>query len=89
MQTNPIRLGAMFGLLLALIHAAWAGLIAVGLAQPLINFIFWIHFIAPPFHIQAFEPLRAAILVGVTFASGLVFGALAGFIWNALHSKAS
>jgi hypothetical protein len=87
MPIHPIRLGVVFGLLLALIHAAWVGLIATGFAQPLIDFIFWIHFIAPPFQIQLFEWPRAVILIGVTFASGLMLGALAALVWNALHPR--
>jgi len=67
---------------LALVHTAWAGLVAAGLAQALIDFIFWAHFIAPPYQIEAFEVTRAAILVGMTFVIGMVLGLIGGISWN-------
>ena len=82
MKISPIRAGVAFGLFLAFFHAAWAGLVAAGLAQRLIDFIFWAHFIAPPYQIQPFELMRAAILVGITFLAGLAFGMVGGAFWN-------
>ncbi|HJT41964.1 MAG TPA: hypothetical protein VJ750_00530 [Rhizomicrobium sp.] len=82
MKISPIRTGAVFGLFLAFFHAAWAGLVAAGLAQKLMDFIFWAHFIAPPYQIQPFEITRAAILVGITFLAGLTFGVVGGSLWN-------
>lgn len=82
MKISPIRTGAVFGLFLALFHAAWAGLVAAGVAQKFMDFIFWAHFIAPPYQIQPFEITRAAILVGITFLSGLIFGVVGASFWN-------
>ena len=84
MKTNPFRLGMIFGLLLALCHAFWALLVALGWAQPITDFIFWAHFIAPPWHIEPFSLGRAGILVAFTFASGMVIGVLGGWLWNKL-----
>ena len=82
MKTNPILLGITFGLLLAVFHACWAALLALGWAQSLMNFIFWAHFISPPWHIEAFAWGRACLLIGITFASGLIIGAVGGWLWN-------
>ena len=84
-MANPVRIGFVFGLFLALFHTCWAALVALGWAQKLIDFIFWIHFIAPPYHVEAFDIARAAILVAVTFIVGFVVGTLGGVLWNALH----
>lgn len=84
MKINPLRLGLAFGLLLALFHAAWALLVATGWAQPLMNFIFWAHFITPPYHIEAFETGRAAILLAFVFGAGLLLGVIGGYLWNRL-----
>lgn len=85
MQTNPLKVGLAFGIFLALWHAGWALLVASGVAQALMDFVFWIHFIAPPYHVEAFTPARAGILVGVTFAVGLIGGSIGAIIWNILH----
>jgi hypothetical protein len=82
MQINPIRLGIIIGLVVGLMHACWAGLVASGFAQKLMDFIFWAHFIAPRFQVAPFEITRAAILVGVTFAIGLAVGIVGGILWN-------
>ena len=88
MTANPIRVGLVFAVFMALWHTCWSALVATGLAQKLIDFVFWMHFITPPYHIEAFEIQRAAILVGVTFVIGLVFGIIAGILWNLFHRAA-
>jgi hypothetical protein len=88
MAVSPFRLGLMLGALLALFHAAWAAMVAAGFAQPLMDFIFWAHFLTPPYHVEPFALARAAILVAVTFGVGLVLGTIAGLIWNGLVKRA-
>jgi hypothetical protein len=82
MKIDPIRLGIIFGLFLALFHAFWAALVALAWAQPLMNFIFWAHFITPPWHIEAFTWVRAFVLVGYAFLVGMGMGAMGGWLWN-------
>jgi MFS superfamily sulfate permease-like transporter len=82
---NPFRVGLVIGTFLAIWHACWSILVATGVAQKVIDFIFWMHFIVPPYRIEPFDILRACILVGVTFFVGLVIGTIAGLIWNAVH----
>lgn len=84
-MVNPFRLGLVFAIFLALFHACWAALVASGFAQKLIDFIFWIHFVAPVYRIEPFDAVRAAILIGVTAGVGLVGGIAGGAIWNAFH----
>jgi len=66
-------------------HLFWSALVAAGWAQPVIDFIFWIHFIKPIYTIEPFDAVRAAILVGVTAAIGFVVGAAFAWVWNAAH----
>ena len=49
------------------------------------DFVFWVHFITPAYHVEAFDIARACILVAVTFIVGFVVGTLGGVLWNALH----
>ncbi len=82
MQISSVRLGLIFGLFLAIVHAAWALLVAIGWAQPFLDFVFWAHFITPPYQVEAFEFVRAAVLTGFVFIVGLVFGVVGGCLWN-------
>ena len=86
MQINSIRFGVSIGLFLAVAHAAWAVLVAVGWAQTLMNFVFWAHFITPPYHIEPFDFMGATVLLTFVFVIGLVFGTGGGLIWNRLVS---
>ena len=82
MAIDPMRTGLIFGLFLAVFHAFWALLVALGWAQALTDFVFWAHFITPPYHIEPFAWPRAAILVGFVFLVGVVLGGLGAMLWN-------
>jgi hypothetical protein len=86
MQSNPFGLGLVFGLVLAFCHALWAALVALGWAQTILDFIFWAHFISPAYHVVAFDLSRAFVLVGLTFAIGLILGTIGTALWNKLAS---
>jgi len=85
MHVNPLKVGLVFGLFLALWHLCWAALVALGLAQKLLDFVFWMHFIAPPYHVEPFALPRAAILVLITFGVGLIGGFVGAIVWNVFH----
>ena len=84
-RIEPNRAGFVFGALMGSWHLLWSVLVALGVAQPLIDFIFWIHFIKPVYVIEPFAFLRAAILVLVTAAIGYVTGFVFAVLWNRLH----
>ena len=75
-------LGLAFGIFLGLWHAFWSLLVWAGAAQWLIDFIFRLHMITPPYKISAFSFGTAATLVLVTASIGYVIGLLIGTIWN-------
>ena len=87
MPINALRLGLIFGLFVAIMHIAWAALVALGWAQHLMDFVFWAHFIAPPLHIEPFAWSRAAILIGAAFVVGTMFGFIGGSLWNWLSKR--
>jgi hypothetical protein len=85
MTLSPFRTGAAVGLFAGLWHAAWSILVAVGWAQPVIDFILWIHFLDVPVRLQPFDLPRAATLILITGGLGFGAGLLLAGIWNGLQ----
>jgi hypothetical protein len=81
-RVHPHSMGLAFGAFLGLWHTFWALLVWIGAAQWLIDFIFRLHMIAPPYRITGFNLLTAASLVLVTASIGYVSGLVIGLIWN-------
>ena len=54
----------------------------VGAAQWLINFVFRLHMITPPYTISEFSFGTAAALIVLTGCSGYIFGFVIGFLWS-------
>jgi hypothetical protein len=82
---NSLKVGWVFGAALGLWHVCWAALVALGWAQALLDFVFWMHFMKPAFVVQAFDPSVALVLVLVTTAIGFVLGVVLGALWNWVH----
>lgn len=84
-QINAGKAGLVLGAVFGGWHLCWSVLVALGWAQPAINFVFWMHFIKPIYVIEPFEFVRAVILIVVTGGVGFVIGWVFALIWNALH----
>jgi hypothetical protein len=52
---HPHRAALTAAILLGGWHFLWSLLVAVGWAQPLIDFIFWIHFLRPVYVVERFN----------------------------------
>jgi hypothetical protein len=81
-RIHPHTFGIAFAGFLALWHVLWAFLVWIGAAQWLIDFIFRLHMITPPYKVTAFSFGVAAALVLVTASIGYVSGFVIGTIWN-------
>ena len=83
-RINPHSLGCVFGIVLAACHALWSFFIWIGVAQTLMDLIFRLHMITPPYRIAAFNLTTAATLVLLTGSIGYVMGFFVGVTWNRL-----
>ncbi len=77
----------MVGLYAALIHAIWAVLIALGVGQTYLDWIFPLHMLSNPFNVTSFSLLNAALLVVVAFVCGYVATWLFMALWKLLKIK--
>jgi hypothetical protein len=82
---SPVRAGLVLGVVFGLWHLCWSLLVAIGWAQPFIDFVFWMHFIKPVYVVQAFNEITAAILIVVTTLLGFVIGLVFAVLWNWIH----
>jgi hypothetical protein len=87
MRVNPVSLGFVWAVFLALSQVLWAGMVAAGLAQTFVDFICWALFLRNPFVVEAFEPSRAAVLVLSGAVLGYVGGLIAGSAWNSIYHE--
>jgi hypothetical protein len=88
MQTlNPNKTGLAFGTLLGVWHAIWSIFVAVGWAQAIVNFVFWMHMIKPVYVIGQFSSWIALILIAVSGAIGYIGGFVLAALWNWLHRE--
>lgn len=82
---NSFKVGVALGAVTGGFHLCWSMLVALGWAQPVIDFIFWAHFIEPIYVIEPFEFTRAVALLLLTVSIGFVLGLVFAWVWNALH----
>ena len=85
MKLDPKKTALTTGIFIGGWHLFWSLLVAVGLAQVLLDFILWAHFLQNPYVVAPFEFSRMIVLVVVTFLVGYVGGGMFAFLWNKLH----
>jgi len=86
-KLNPNKTGLVFGTLIGAWHAIWAAFIALGWAQAIVDFFFWVHMIKPVYVVGSFSFSIALLLIAVTGAIGYVGGFVLAAVWNWLHRE--
>ena len=81
-RLNPLTCGLSVGIVIGLWHAAWAGLVAAGYAQPILDWVLRLHFLEFSYSLAPFAPATAAMLAALTFAVGFLFGSIFAVVWN-------
>ena len=81
-KANVNEVGLVIGSLMGLFHLVWALLVAIGVAQALMDFIFNVHMISNPYTILPFSVTKAIGLIIVTSIIGYIVGAVLGWLWN-------
>ena len=82
---NPAKVGFVLGALIGGGHLLWAIFVALGWAQRVIDFAFWIHFLKPVYVVAPFNLGVAVVLIVVTGVVGFVVGYVFGVIWKRVH----
>ncbi|KKR32127.1 MAG: hypothetical protein UT63_C0051G0009 [Candidatus Gottesmanbacteria bacterium GW2011_GWC2_39_8] len=68
------KTGLAVGGFFALVHLLWSVLVALGIAESLMDFVYGIHFLTNPFTVIEFSLVNALVLVVVAFVCGYVTG---------------
>lgn len=82
---NKHKVALVLGSFTGLIHLVWGVLVAVGFAQPLINFIYKLHSLSNPPVVMSFDLGRSVGLVVVTFLAGYFVGYVFAILWHKIH----
>lgn len=84
-ELNVQQVAMVTGCFLGGWHVVWSVLVLIGLAQPLMDFIFWVHMINNPYQVTPFTFTQSLTLIIVTFVVGYIGGWIFGWLWNKLH----
>lgn len=85
MKLNSGKVALTLGVLFGGFHLGWSILVALNLAQGLVDFIFGLHMIANPYQVTGFDLMKAGTLIAVTFAVGYGVGFVFANVWNKIH----
>jgi len=75
------------GLFVAIMHALWAFLVAIGVGQTYLDWIFPLHFINNAYTVLTFNLFSALLLIVVAFVSSYVATLLFVWLWKKIKVK--
>lgn len=86
-KLNKATTGLVVGLFLAIVHAVWAVLVALGAAQGLIDWYTGMHMLINPYVVSEFSFGTAVGLVVIVFIVGYILGWVFAALWNGLRKS--
>jgi len=81
---KPALVVAIF---IAVIHALWALLVAIGVGETYLNWIFPLHFLNNVYSVSDFNIMTAIILVIIAFVFSYIAALLFAIIWKMVVKK--
>ena len=72
------------GTVVAAWQALWSGLVAVGWATDVLDFVLALDFLKIDFRLARYSAFTALSLVAITFCVGAALGAIFALVWNGL-----
>ena len=79
---NKNKVGLTVGVFVAIFHALWAVLVALGFAQTLINWVLPLHFVDMLVSVIAFTWVNALLITVMSFVGGYIMGWIFAALWN-------
>lgn len=86
-KINAIDAGLIGTLSMLAIHLIWIILVFTNLAKPVIDYVFWMHFIKPLYEIVPFNVYTAINLLLIVACVGFLVGYLFAKAFNLLSSN--
>ena len=83
-HVDPNRLGIVVAVVLSGWHAVWEGLVAAGVAQRVVDFVYRLHSVKSEMVVEPFDASRAGLLLLLTAGLGYAAGLVAALLWNCL-----
>ena len=87
MHISAHKAGLALGGVLGGWHVVWSFLVAIGMGQWLLDFVFRLHMIHPVYTVGPFDIAMAMPLVVVTAGIGYIFGYAFAWCWNRMHRR--
>lgn len=84
---NKNQVGLITGIFFAVLHIGWSLLVFLGLAQALVDWVLWLHFMNIQVRIESFDLLKGVQLALFTFVVGYLLGWICTWIWNMVIKK--
>ncbi|OGZ03720.1 MAG: hypothetical protein A2648_02075 [Candidatus Lloydbacteria bacterium RIFCSPHIGHO2_01_FULL_41_20] len=82
---NRRKVALVVGSFAAFVHIIWSTLVALNWGQPILNFVFGMHFIRNPYVVSPFSLITAIELVLLALIIGYIVGFVLSTIWNHFH----